>query len=74
MDPNYPLDANHHVTAIETLGRQERHFRLGRRLLIGLGIGFIVAAVAWIAYLSITSAREVFSRHFDRIDAVQAAE
>jgi hypothetical protein len=71
MDKNLPQDKPH-VTAIEALGRAQRHFRFGRGLLIWLGIGFIVGAVLLVVGLAIYNANEVFRRHTDRFEMVDS--
>lgn len=51
--------------------RGDRQFSFGRKLLIGLGIFFIVGAVALVAYKAITEASAVFQRGADRFEAVE---
>lgn len=53
------------------LGRGDRHFSFGRKLLIGLGIFFIVGAVALVAYKAVTESRAVFERGAERFEAVE---
>jgi len=67
----HPSEGKASPELFAALGRAQRHFRFGRGLLIGLGIAFIVGAVALVAYKAITESRQVFQRRADQIDAVR---
>ena len=66
-----PRRGDEPIGVFAALGRGDRHFSFGRKLLIGIGVACIVGAVALVAYKAITASREVFQRGADRFNEVE---